>query len=158
MKIFFIFLLVFIFASCLSFYLDWNQYFKLFLSTKILDIKTLQDFASTNLGVVASLMGFLIATMPFLISVIQNDEDLIRETEDLDEIIKSLYFLFMIFILSLSIFLFNLKCVYIRIIIVATYISLYLAFFVYFYKIILILSVLSKHLKELLNKKGGKSK
>ncbi|WP_027327435.1 hypothetical protein [Helicobacter pametensis] len=146
------------FLACLARYYDKHLYVLKFISIDFFKEEKIYNFAIANLGMVASLMGFLIATMPFLISLIQNDEDLIRETEDLDEIVKSLIFLFMIFVFSFVVLLIKLDYIYLRIIVIATYIFLYCGLFFYLYKLIKILKVLSNCLKDLLKKIQRKSK
>ncbi len=144
--------------ACLVRYYEKHFYILRLISIDFFKEEKIYNFAITNLGVAASLMGFLIATMPFLINLIQNDEDLIRETRDLNEIIKSLIFLFMIFILSFIVPLIRIECIYLRIVVVMAYIFLYFGLFLNLYKLIKILNVLSRCLKELLNKIQRKSK
>lgn len=144
--------------ACLVRYYEKHFYILRLISIDFFKEEKIYNFAITNLGVAASLMGFLIATMPFVINLIQNDEDLIRETRDLNEIIKSLIFLFMIFIFSFIVPLIRIECIYLRIVVVMTYIFLYFGLFLNLYKLIKILNVLSRCLKELLNKIQRKSK
>lgn len=144
--------------ACLIRYYHKHFYILKFISIDFFREDKIYNFAIANLGIVASLMGFLIATMPFLISLIQNDEDLIRETKDLDEIVRSLIFLFMIFVLSFVILLIKLDCIYLRIVVVVAYIFLYFGLFLNLYRIIKILNVLSKCLRGLLKKIQRKPK
>jgi len=73
-------------------------------------IDRLETLASINIGLFASLTGFLIASIPFFVQVLLKDEYLIDAVgNNLNEIISALFVLMAIFISSILFLLFEIK-------------------------------------------------
>lgn len=91
---------------------------------KYIDITRLETLASTNIGLFASLTGFLIASLPFFVQVFLKQEYLINAVgNNLNEIISALFVLMAIFISSVLFLLFKIE----------NSIYIYIVFSIFFY-------------------------
>lgn len=117
---------------------------------KYIDIARLETLASTNIGLFASLTGFLIASLPFLVQVFLKQEYLIDAVgNNLNEIISALFVLMAIFIVSVFFLLFTIKgSIYIYVVF-SIFLYLYLLLCYYMIEIFKILKKLVQDLRYL---------
>jgi len=115
-----------------------------------IDIARLETLASTNIGLFASLTGFLIASLPFLVQVFLKQEYLIDAVgNNLNEIISALFVLMAIFIVSVFFLLFTIKgSIYIYVVF-SIFLYLYLLLCYYMIEIFKILKKLVQDLRYL---------
>jgi hypothetical protein len=112
----------------------------------------IKNIALANIGIFASLTGFLIASIPFLVSIIIKENYLINAVKNnLNEITIALKTIFVLFILSLFILFINFEQshFFIQIGVVSILIYLYIVLLYYIYEIIELLHIFVGDLKNL---------
>ncbi len=112
----------------------------------------IKNIAFANIGIFASLTGFLIASIPLLIPMIIKENYLINAVKNnLQEITISLRVLLALFIISILVLIFNLDnySENIKLGILAIFIYLYILLLYYLYEIIEILHIFVSDLKRL---------
>ncbi len=122
---------------------------------KYIDIIRLETLASTNIGLFASLTGFLIASLPFFLQVFLKQEYLIDAVgNNLNEIISALFVLMAIFISSVLFLLFKIEnSIYIYIVF-SIFLYLYFLLCYYMIEIFKILKELVRDLRYLKREMG----
>jgi len=114
---------------------------------KFIQKENIITLASANIGLFASLTGFLIAAIPFFLSLILKKKYLINAVKNnLNEIKDTLFILTAIFIVSIVILLFDIKNNIALYIIWVVYLYLYI-FLVY--NIIEIIKMIGQFVKDL---------
>lgn len=111
----------------------------------------IKNIALVNIGIFASLTGFLIASIPFLVSIIIKEDYLIKAVKNnLNEITIALKIIFVLFILSLFILFINIEQYnfFIKISILSFLIYLYIILLYYIYEIIELLNIFIGDLKK----------
>lgn len=117
---------------------------------KYIDITRLETLASTNIGLFASLTGFLIASLPFFVQVFLKQEYLIDAVgNNLNEIISALFVLMAIFISSVLFLLFKIENSIYTYIVFSVFLYLYFLLCYYIIEIFKILKELVRDLRYL---------
>jgi len=115
-----------------------------------LRLNSLENLAFANIGLFASLTGFLIASVPFFVQIISKKDYLIEAVDNnLEEIVSTLFILMAIFITSLIYILFDFKQFIYKYIIFSVFVYLYIMLCFYMREIFLILKRLTSDLKLL---------
>lgn len=120
----------------------------------------IKNIALANVGIFASLTGFLIASIPFLVSIIIKESYLIKAVKNnLNEVTNALKIILLLFILSLIILIFDVDKFYfsIKVIIMSTLIYLYIILLYYIYEIVEILHIFVSDLNTLKQKMHNES-
>ncbi len=116
----------------------------------------LQTIATANIGLFASLTGFLIAAIPFFLQIILKQNYLIIALgNNLHEIVFALYVLLIIFVISVIVLLFDIESQVCRFIIWAIYLYLYIFLIYYILEILKIIEQLVSDLKTLKKEEDG---
>jgi hypothetical protein len=120
-----------------------------------IDIARLETLASTNIGLFASLTGFLIASLPFFVQVFLKQEYLIDAVDNnLNEIISALFVLMAIFIVSVLFLLFTIKNSIYLYVVFSIFLYLYILLCFYMIEIFKILKELVRDLRYLKREMG----
>jgi hypothetical protein len=117
---------------------------------KYIDVARLEALATTNIGLFASLTGFLIASLPFFVQVFLKQEHLIDAVNNnLNEIISALFVLMAIFISSVLFLLFRIENNIYAYIVFSIFLYLYFLLCYYMIEIFKILKELVRDLRYL---------
>jgi hypothetical protein len=119
---------------------------------KNFSLNDIKNLSIANIGIFASLTGFLIAAIPFLVSIIVKADYLINAVNNnLKVITFTLKIIFFLFIYSLIILFIDISFLSLnaKTILIFIYIYFYLILLYYIYEIIGILHVFVSDLKEL---------
>ncbi|MCF6172255.1 MAG: hypothetical protein L3J44_00450 [Campylobacteraceae bacterium] len=114
--------------------------------------KKLINISLANVGIFASLTGFLIASIPFLVTIIIKENYLINAVKNnLNDITIALKIILILFIVSLYVLFSNLDDYNdnLKIIILSLFVYLYIVLIYYIYEIIQILHIFVSDLKNL---------
>lgn len=114
--------------------------------------KKLTNIALANIGIFASLTGFLIASIPFLVTIIIKENYLINAVKNnLNDITIALKIILVLFIISLYVLFSNINDYNdnIKIIILSIFIYLYIVLIYYIYEIISMLHIFVSDLRNL---------